>query len=293
MLEVVRQKFHALSSGAKQQINDSESFRVMFIEEVSKEVDLSSDEINGYLNMVLAANNHDLDALINMVSIGGVQEDEIRVMAKADNSRQFIEWHNDMVLLPQAKALVVRAKMEKGISYTQAKSNIEEEELRSVMQMLLQKNRTFFPRPVNDTESDDRKQSLLLTEVEGLLKSKSPLNKTQILTILGKDNKLYREVANNVLYYLCFTQRARKVNDKYYHISMAPTIYETDIHRRVYEALCDGKSSIGAIAKYISYDNTRGRKRVKTILNLLESEGLIRPNNTNNSYQEWLIPNNI
>ena len=95
------------------------------------------------------------------------------------------------------------------------------------------------------------------------------------------------------MYYLCFTQRARKINDKYYHITKAPTIYETDIHRRVYEALCDGKSSVSAIAKHISYDNTRGRKRVKTILNLLESEGLIRPNNTNNRYQEWLIPNNL
>lgn len=293
MLEVVRQKFHALPQNAQQQINDSESFRVMFIEEVSKEVDLSTDEINGYLNMVLAATNQDLDALLNMVTIGGIQEGEIREMAKADNSRQFIDWHNEMVLLPQAKALVVRAKMESGISYEQAKNNIEEDELRTIMQMLLQKERSFFPRPTNDTDSEDRKQSLLLTEIETLLKQKSPLNKTQILTILGKDNKLYRDSANNVLYYLCFTQRARKVNDKYYHISKAPTIYETDIHRRVYEALCDGKSSIGAIAKHISYDNTRGRKRVKTILNLLESEGLIKPNSDNNRYQEWLIPNNL
>ena len=211
-------------------------------------------------------------------------------MAEADNNRQYIDWHNEMVLLPQAKALVVRAKMENGLSYNQAKDSINEEELRSVMQMLISKKRCFFPRPEN-VEKKDKKESLLLTEIENLLEQKSPLNKTQILTILGKDNKSYRDTANNVLYYLCFTQRARKVNDKYYHISKAPTIYETDIHRRVYEALCDGKSSVSAIAKHISYDNTRGRKRVKTILNLLEVEGLIKPNNTNNRYQEWLIPN--
>ena len=293
MLEVVRQKFHALPQNAQQQINESESFRVMFIEEVSKEIDLSTDEINGYLNMVLAATNQDLDALINMVIIGGVQEEDIREMAKIDNSRQFIDWHNEMVLLPQAKALVVRAKMESGMNYVQAKEAIEEGELRSIMQMLLQKERCFFPRPTHDTDTEDRRQALLLTEIETLLEQKSPLNKTQILTILSKDNQLYRDTATNVLYYLCFTQRARKVNDKYYHISKAPTIYETDIHRRVYEALCDGKSSVGAIAKHISYDNTRGRKRVKTILNLLESEGLINQNNTNNRYQEWLIPNNL
>lgn len=293
MLEVVRQKFHALPRGAQQQINESESFRVMFIEECSKELDISSDEINGYLDVVIAATNQDLDALLAMVSIGGVQEGDIRDMAKIDNSRQFIDWHNEMVLLPQAKALVVRAKMESGITYTQAKESINEEELRSIMQMLLQKGRCFFPRPSNDNETQDRKQSLLLTEIESLLEQKSPLNKTQILTILGKDNQHYRDTAKNVLYYLCFTQRARKINDKYYHITKAPTIYETDIHRRVYEALCDGKSSVSAIAKHISYDNTRGRKRVKTILNLLESEGLIRPNNTNNRYQEWLIPNNL
>ncbi len=293
MLEVIRQKFHALPRGAQRQINESESFRVMFIEECSKELDLSPEELNGYLDIVIAASNQDLDSLLNLVSIGGLQEEDIREMAKVDNSRQFIDWHNEMVLLPQAKALVVRAKMENGVTYAQAKENIQEEELRSVMQMLLQKERSFFPRPTNEGEAEDRKQSLLLTEIENLLEQKSPLNKTQILTILGKDNQHYRDSANNVLYYLCFTQRARKVNDKYYHITKAPTIYETDIHRRVYEALCDGKSSVSAIAKHISYDNTRGRKRVKTILNLLESEGLIRPNNTNNRYQEWLIPNNL
>ena len=290
MLEVVRQKFHALPSSAQQQINESESFRVMFIEEVSKELDMSPDEIGGYLSIVVAASNQDLDSLLEMVSIGGVQEEGIRQMAEADNNRQYIDWHNEMVLLPQAKALVVRAKMENGQSYSQAKDSINEEELRSVMQMLISKKRCFFPRPEN-VEKKDKKESLLLTEIENLLEQKSPLNKTQILTILGKDNQSYRDTANNVLYYLCFTQRARKVNDKYYHISKAPTIYETDIHRRVYEALCDGKSSVSAIAKHISYDNTRGRKRVKTILNLLEVEGLIKPNNTNNRYQEWLIPN--
>ena len=290
MLEVVRQKFHALPSSAQQQINESDSFRVMFIEEVSKELDMSPDEIGGYLSIVVAASNQDLDSLLEMVSIGGVQEEGIRQMAEADNNRQYIDWHNEMVLLPQAKALVVRAKMENGLSYNQAKDSINEEELRSVMQMLISKKRCFFPRPEN-VEKKDKKESLLLTEIENLLEQKSPLNKTQILTILGKDNKSYRDTANNVLYYLCFTQRARKVNDKYYHISKAPTIYETDIHRRVYEALCDGKSSVSAIAKHISYDNTRGRKRVKSILNLLEVEGLIKPNNTNNRYQEWLIPN--
>tara|TARA_R110001592_G_scaffold194304_1_gene441784 strand:+ start:309 stop:1181 length:873 start_codon:yes stop_codon:yes gene_type:complete len=290
MLEVVRQKYYALPSSAQQQINDSESFRVMFVEEVSKELDLSPDEVTSYLSVVVAASNQDLDTLLNIVGIGGVQEEGIREMAEVDHGRQYIDWHNEMVLMPQAKALVVRAKMESGMSYNVAKHNIDEEELRSVMQMLISKKRCFFPRPESNN-ADDKKDSLLLTEIENLLHQKSPLNKTQILTILGKDNKSYRDAANNVLYYLCFTQRARKVNDNYYHISKAPTIYETDIHRRVYEALCDGKSSVSAIAKSISYDNTRGRKRVKTILSLLESEGLIRPNNTNNRYQEWLIPN--
>ena len=290
MLEVVRQKYYALPSSAQQQINDSESFRVMFVEEVSKELDLSPDEIASYLSVVLAASNQDLDALLNIVGIGGVQEEGIRQMAEVDNGRQYIDWHNEMVLMPQAKALVVRAKMENGMSYQMAQDSIDESELRTIMQMLISKKRCFFPRP-ETVNTDDKKESLLLTEIENLLQQKSPLNKTQILTILGKDNQSYRDTANNVLYYLCFTQRARKVNDNYYHITKAPTIYETDIHRRVYEALCDGKSSVSAIAKYISYDNTRGRKRVKSILSLLESEGLIRPNNTNNRYQEWLIPN--
>ena len=52
MLEVVRQKFHALPSSAQQQINESDSFRVMFIEEVSKELDMSPDEIKVKLDQI-------------------------------------------------------------------------------------------------------------------------------------------------------------------------------------------------------------------------------------------------
>lgn len=290
MLEIVRQKYHALPSGAQRQIDESDSFRVMFVDEISQDLDISSDEVSSYLSVVIAATNQDIDSLLHMVGIGGIQEEGIRQMAEADNSRQYIDWHNEMVLMPQAKALVVRAKMESGLSYANAKDSIDESELRTIMQMLISKKRCFFPRP-ETVNPEDKKDSLLLTEIENLLEQKSPLNRTQILSILGKDNQSYRDTANNVLYYLCFTQRARKINDKYYHISKAPSIYETDIHRRVYEALCDGNSSVSSIAKHISYDNTRGRKRVKSILGLLESEGLIRPNNTNKRYQEWLIPN--
>ena len=70
MLEVVRQKYHALPSSAQQEINESVSVRKMFVEEVSKELDISPDEIIGYLSVVIAATNQDLDALLNMVSIG-------------------------------------------------------------------------------------------------------------------------------------------------------------------------------------------------------------------------------
>lgn len=287
MLEIVRQKYTALTNNAQQQISDSDSFRVMFIEEVSKEVDISNNEIDGYLDIVIAATTQDLDALIRHASIGGTSEEDIRDMAEIDKGGQFTDWHNEMVLLPQAKALVVRARMEQGVAYQTAKSAITEEELRSVMQMLLQKNRCFFPRPENGTDMD-KSASILLRQIEGLLMEVSPLTKSQILQRLGKDNGTYRDAANSVLYYLCFLQRIRKVDQKYYHITKAPTIYETDIHRRVYEALCHGYQSITAIAKNIQYDNNRGRKRVKTILTLLQSEGLVQVTD-NKQYQQWII----
>ena len=187
MLEVVRQKFHALPSSAQQQINESESFRVMFIEEVSKELDMSPDEIGGYLSIVVAASNQDLDSLLEMVSIGGVQEEGISQMAEADNNRQYIDWHNEMVLLPQAKALVVRAKMENGFSYTQAKDSINEEELRSVMQMLISKKRCFFPRPENVDKKDKKEKK----EVDPEKKAMRDLIKKITSIVEGTANTYY------------------------------------------------------------------------------------------------------
>ena len=153
------------------------------------------------------------------------------------------------------------------------------------MQMLLAKEQCFFPRP---QRSSDKTTSILISEVEETLLTTSGLTKTQILKALGKDNTTYREAAEGVLSYLCFMHKVRKVGSKYYHITKSPHVYETEIHRKVYESVASGSNSITAIAKGIGYNNSRGRRRVEGILSLLESEGLVQTT-TNNQYQEWRI----
>jgi hypothetical protein len=122
--------------------------------------------------------------------------------------------------------------------------------------------------------------------------SKHPkgLSKTGLLKLLGKDNPSWRSDAEDVLTYLNTVQKIRSVGKIYYHIEDAPQIYETDMHRRVYEAVLDGNKSVSAIAKAISYDNSRGRKRVAVILDMLSQENLLQSND-NNTYQRWSITN--
>jgi hypothetical protein len=286
MLEVVRQKFGALPEASKSQVGSSGSIRMAFVEELAKELDISDEEVQIYLNIVVAAATQDLEALLDYAALGGSEQgDMIRSLSSMDREQQFMDWHNRHVLLPQAKAIAIRARMESGSTLDDAEENITQEELRSIMQMLLTKEQCFFPRPQRKA---DKVTSVLVSEVEDTLKVDSGLTKTQILKVLGKDNTTYRESAEGVLSYLCFMHKVRKVGSKYYHITKSPQVYETEIHRRVYETVASGSSSISAIAKGIGYDNTRGRRRVETILSLLQSEGLVQTTQ-NNRYQEWSI----
>ena len=289
MLEIIRQKYYALDSGHRVEVGQPTALRNLFLTEMSKELNILSEEAEAYLNMVVAADNHDVSTLIEMM---GLDNDSIRHLSGVERERQFVDWHNEMVLLPQAQSLIIRGRMEKGMSYHEAKTlNIDSDELRRTMHTIISKQIYFFPRPEIDTQEEDKKSALLITDIpQTLLSNPNGLSKTKLLKVMSKDNPSWRDKANEVLDYLTLTQKIRLVGNKYYHITQAPKIYETEIHRRVYEAVLDGNKSITSIAKAIKYDNSRGRKRVQTILNLLEQENLIQSND-NNTYQRWSITN--
>lgn len=287
MLEVIRQRYFGLGNVHRQEVSQPSVLRNAFVNEMSSELNLETEVVETYLNMVVAADNQDVTALIEMM---GLNTDSLHHLSGLERQRQFVDWHNEMVLLPQAESLIIRSRMEQGMSYQEAKSkDIDSEDLRRTMHTLISRNTFFYPRPELDIDENDKKTSLLIKDIPTLLKQGN-LSKTQILKKLGKDNPSWRGLADDVLEYLVITQKVRQVGNQYYHIESAPKIYETDIHRRVYEAVLDGKQSISAIAKAIKYDNTRGRKRVEAILVLLQRENLVQLND-NNTYQKWSIVN--
>lgn len=290
MLEIVRQRYLSLSSGHRQEITQPSVLRNVFLSDVSKELNIQGDEAEAYLNMVVAADNHDVSALIDMM---GIDTESISHLSGLDRQRQFVDWHNEMVLLPQAESLIIRSRMEQGMSYFEAKSkDIGSDDLRRTMHTLISKQIFFFPRPdISSEDENDKKRSLLLVDIPEVL-SKNPegMSKTAILKHLGKDNPSWRSDAEEVLQYLNTIQRVRLVGSTYYHIENAPKIYETDMHRRVYEAVLDGNRSITAVSKAIGYDNSRGRARVANILEMLQQENLVQSND-NNTYQRWSITN--
>jgi hypothetical protein len=290
MLEVVRQRYLLLSSGHRHEVAGASVLRNVFLGDISKELNILNEEAEAYLNMVIAADNHDVTALIEMM---GIDTESIGHLSGLDRQRQFVDWHNEMVLLPQAESLMIRSRMEQGMSYHEAKSKkIEADDLRRTMHTLISKKMFFFPRPdISPADEDDKKRSVLLIDIPEMLSNHSKgLSKTGLLKLLGKDNPSWRSDAEDVLTYLNTIQKVRLIGNTYYHIEDAPQIYETDIHRRVYEAVLSGKKSVSAIAKEISYDNSRGRKRVSIILEMLEQENLLQSND-NNTYQRWSITN--
>ena len=138
MLEVVRQKFGALPEASKSQVGTSGTIRSAFVEELSQELDISNEEVQSYLNIVVAAATQDLEALLDYAALGGSEQgDMIRSISSMDREQQFMDWHNRHVLLPQAKAIAIRARMESGSTLESAEDSVTQEELRSIMQMLL------------------------------------------------------------------------------------------------------------------------------------------------------------
>ena len=52
-------------------------------------------------------------------------------------------------------------------------------------------------------------------------------------------------------------------------------VLENDIHRKIYEFLKTTPSTQTAIVKFLTYNNSKGHRRVKEALKLLYTEGLV------------------
>ena len=122
---------------------------------------------------------------------------------------------------------------------------------------------------------DRNKYNILMKQIVDLLKqSPNGITKTEILTNLKK-NGSWRQLRNDVLDYLEVTNKVRKVGTKYYHISNAGKVLETEFHRRVFESLSSGDKSLNKIMQVVGYNNQTGRRKVKSVLHLLWREGLV------------------
>ena len=254
-----------------------------FTQSLSSELDVELAEVQFGLQHLKAVAEKDIDTLLTLQTLQSKDTHLVSELVTLEKIQQHFHWHNECVIMPQANAMLIRAKMEQGYSYEQAKKwPFETKDLELAIQKIKQEGKYFFPRPTYPeglgeiSMSDTPKYAVLSQKFEETLKSeKLGMNKTQLLKSIGKDNGSWRSIAQDVLDYLELMQRVRQIDNVYYHLDHAPPIYETAFHRRVYESLGHGPLTITSIVQQVGYDNASGRKKVRKILTLLFNEGLI------------------
>ena len=254
-----------------------------FTQSLSTELDVELAEIQFGLQHLKAVTDKDIDTLLTLQTLQSKDTHLVSELVTLEKIQQHFQWHNECVIIPQANAMLIRAKMEQGYSYQQAKNwPFDTNDLELAIEKIKQEGKYFFPRPTYPEGlgeiscADTPKYAVLSQKFEENLKTeKLGMNKTQLLKSIGKDNGSWRSIAQNVLDYLELMQRVRQIDNVYYHMDHAPPIYETAFHRRVYESLGHGPLTITSIVQQVGYDNASGRKKVRKILTLLSNEGLI------------------
>ena len=266
---LIRERLNELEGVHRTAVLEGGALRKAFVRKQSMELNISIESVAHEIEKVAiveAQRKDDLSLLAQHELV------KIEKLSQAEKQAQQAQWHDDYVLRPTAKAQIIQERMKQGYTLDEAVAQgFDPEELTLTMQTL--QNQPTATKP-KEAQSRNKYNILMKQIVDVLKQSPEGVTKTEILTILKKNGN-WRQMRNDVLDYLEVTNKVRKVGTKYYHISNAGKVLETDFHRRVYESLADSEKSINKIMQTVGYNNQTGRRKVKSVLHLLWREGLV------------------
>ena len=265
---LIRERLNELEGVHRTAVLEGGALRQAFVRKQSLELNISLESVAHEIEKVAIIEAQRKDDLSLLAQD---ELEKIGKLSQAEAQAQQAQYYEEYVLIPKAKAQIMEERLKKGYTLAEAETQgFEGEELSMVMQILRKSEES---KPIQT--GDRNKYNILMKQIVDLLKqSPNGITKTEILTNLKK-NGSWRQLRNDVLDYLEVTNKVRKVGTKYYHISNAGKVLETEFHRRVFESLSSGDKSLNKIMQVVGYNNQTGRRKVKSVLHLLWREGLV------------------
>lgn len=276
---LIRERLNDLEGVHRNAVLKGGALRNAFVRKQSLELNVAQETVAYEIEKVSIVEHerkNDLSLLAEM------ELEKIELLSQAEKEAQQAQWHQEFVLIPWAKADIIKRRMEIGYTLDDAQAQgYTEEEINLTLEQYPETLLTTKKIPKDMQERN--KYNVLMSDIVTILKQHPKgMNKTDILTLLKKNGN-WREMRNDVLDYLEIKGQVRKIGTKYYHISKVDSVLETDFHRRVYEALAQTPLSINGIVNLkdtngnyiIGYNNPSGRRKVKAVLMLLWKEGLV------------------
>lgn len=277
-MDLIQQEFQSLSAEDQEMLVENPIMRDMFSETWSKEFRLPLEEVSASISQIIAKREGDVAAVFTPKVV-------VKEVSPQGTYYELMSWHERDIVNPLCEALWRRSVVEGGVSYEESQSlspSTEDlEPFRRQVFQIIRNSPLSPPRPPEliyglSTRAQERRAKLLRSFSRVLGQNKDGLSKTQLLTMLNKDNGSWRGVADEVLEYMLQTGKAIKTGTIYYSTNHAPIERENSYHRLVYEYLSThGPCSVSTILSHMGYNNSKGRQKMRQILQQLQDEGFV------------------
>ncbi len=280
----VVQEFENTDPAMFQQLLESPSLMDAWISEVSERIEVKPEVVKTTVEIISARQDKDIDKI---VTLNNQQPSVIEPVV--DEINYWIEHEQQQIRRDIAIAYLRRRRLEKeNITYAEVSQWMPNEsqisrvspliELPSLLK--LNKSRSVTRNFVGSKRENIR-QGVLISEISKSLKhfNSHGATKTQILRHINKDTSRWRNSFDSVIQDMINSQSVYKVrmgrNEMYFAPKYHNVVLENDIHRKIYEFLKTTPSTQTAIVKFLTYNNSKGHRRVKEALKLLYTEGLV------------------
>ena len=281
----VIQEFENTDPAMIQQLLESPSLMDAWISEVSERIEVTPEVVKTTVEVISARQDKDIDKIVMLTN----QQLSVVHEPPVDEINYWVENEQQQIRRDIAIAYLRRRRLEKDdITYAEVSQWMPtESQIFSVSPLielpsLLKLNKSqSVTRNFVSSKRENIRQGVLISEISKSLKhfNSHGATKTQILRHINKDTSRWRTSFDSVIQNMINSQSVYKVrmgrNELYFAPQYHNIVLENDIHRKIYEFLKTTPSTQTAIVKFLTYNNSKGHRRVKEALKLLYTEGLV------------------
>ena len=289
------EEYNSLEDDEKEALSASPAILDAWVDEVADKLGAAPEVIKKSLKLFIASAEQAVEKVVALTEMdklesqGSVAEEvkEVTRYRKANEINSWAETEQDLIKRDMAIAYLRKRRIEsENLTYqevaqwTPTNAQIESVFTLITLPDLLQTAKPMTRNPTSSRRENIR-QGILITQIIKSLDhfKEDGATKTKILKHISKDTGRWRTSFDPVMVWMVSNSKVYAAKDgrsiKYYLPKYHKLVKESLLHRKIFEFLKLAPSSRTSIVNYLTYNNSKGHKKVLEALKLLQKEGLI------------------